>query len=83
MSSLPRSGAATQRRERETLNKTATILDKAIVVHTRLGPGLLESVYRACLTHELRTAGQKVVVEQLVPIVYDGIEPTAIGSTCS
>ena len=28
----------------------------------------------ACLTHELRNAGQKVVVEQLVPIVYDGIE---------
>lgn len=76
MSSMShRRDAATQRRERETLNKTATIiLDKAIVVHTRLGPGLLESVYRACLTHELRTAGQKVLVEQLVPIVYDGIE---------
>ena len=57
------------------MNKTATIiLDKAILVHTRLGPGLLESVYRACLTHELRTAGRKVAVEQLLPIVYDGIE---------
>ena len=26
------------------------------------------------MTHELRTAGQTVVCEQLVPIVYDGIE---------
>ena len=50
------------------------IIDKAIVVHTRLGPGLLESVYRTCLAHELRNAGQTVVVVQLVPIVYDGLE---------
>jgi GxxExxY protein len=70
-----RNDATTQRTERDSLNHTAKIiLDKAIVVHSRLGPGLLESVYRTCLTHELRTAGHKVVSEQLVPIVYDGIE---------
>jgi GxxExxY protein len=57
------------------LDDTArVILDKAIVVHSRLGPGLLESVYRTCLTHELRKAGQKVATEMLVPIVYDGVE---------
>jgi GxxExxY protein len=67
--------ATTQRTERSFLDDTARIiLDKAIVVHSRLGPGLLESVYRTCLTHELRKAGQKVETEQLVPIVYDGIE---------
>ena len=61
--------------ERDALNETARIiLDKAIVVHSKLGPGLLESVYRTCLTHELRKDGQKVVTERLVPIVYDGIE---------
>jgi GxxExxY protein len=70
-----RHDATTQHTERDSLNHTAKIiLDKAIVVHSRLGPGLLESVYRTCLTHELRTAGHKVVSEQLVPIVYDGIE---------
>lgn len=70
-----RNDATAQSKERESLNTTARIiLDKALVVHSRLGPGLLESVYRTCLTHELRTAGQKVVSEQLVPIVYDGIE---------
>ena len=70
-----RHDATAQRVERESLNDTARIiLDKAIVVHSKLGPGLLESVYRTCLTHELRTAGQKVVSEQVVPIVYDGIE---------
>ena len=70
-----REDATTRRTDREYLNETAKIiLDKAIVVHSKLGPGLLESVYRTCLTHELRNAGQKVVCEQLVPIVYDGIE---------
>ena len=70
-----RNDAATQRNDRDFLNRTATIiLDKAIVVHSKLGPGLLESVYRTCLTHELRTAGQHVVSERIVPIVYDGIE---------
>ena len=55
-----RKDAGTQSTDREFLNKTATIIiDKAIVVHSRLGPGLLESVYRTCLTHELRKAGQK------------------------
>jgi len=35
----------TERTERESLNDTARIiLDKAIVVHSRLGPALLESV---------------------------------------
>ena len=70
-----RDDATAQRTDREFLNETARIiLDKAIVVHSKLGPGLLESVYRTCLTHELQTAGQEVVCERLVPIVYDGIE---------
>ena len=61
-----RQDATTQSTERESLNNTARIiLDKAIVVHSKLGPGLLESVYRTCLTHELRKAGQKVVTEQI------------------
>ena len=70
-----RSDATAQRTDRNSLDDTARIiLDKAIVVHSRLGPGLLESAYRTCLTHELRIAGQNVFSEQLVPIVYDGIE---------
>ena len=30
------------------------VLDTAYTVHTDLGPGLLESVYEACLAYELR-----------------------------
>ena len=33
------------------------VLDAAFQVHTKLGPGLLESVYEVVLAHELRKAG--------------------------
>jgi GxxExxY protein len=48
------------------------IVDAAIQVHKKLGPGLLESIYRECLVYELRKRGLKVEVEVYVPIVYDG-----------
>jgi GxxExxY protein len=46
------------------------IIQAAIEVHRILGPGLLESVYRACLIYELRARGLKVVAEQVVPLQY-------------
>ena len=36
------------------------IVDAAFRVHSKLGPGLLESVYETCLTHELKKRGLKV-----------------------
>lgn len=49
------------------------VIDAAYQVHTRLGPGLLESVYEVILAHEIRKQG--VRVERQVPIViqYDGL----------
>ena len=41
-------------------------------VHSVLGPGLLESAYQACLTHELRKRGIEVVSQVGLPVVYDG-----------
>ena len=42
-------------------------------VHRELGPGLLESVYRACLLYELRERALAVIAEQLLPICYRGV----------
>ena len=42
-------------------------------VHSGLGPGLLESVYRVCLCHELTKCGLIAVQEKAVAIRYDGI----------
>jgi GxxExxY protein len=49
------------------------ILDSAFLVHTKLGPGLLESVYEVVLAHELRKKGFLVERQKLMAIVYDGI----------
>jgi GxxExxY protein len=55
-------------------NKIAkTILDAAFIVHTKLGPGLLESVYEVVLAHEIRKAGLQVERQRPMPISYDGI----------
>jgi GxxExxY protein len=50
------------------------IVDSAMTVHTRLGPGLLESAYKACLEYELRKRGLKVVSEVPLPIIYEGVK---------
>lgn len=49
------------------------VLDAAFAVHTALGPGLLESVYEACLAHELRKRNLRVERQVELPIFYDGI----------
>lgn len=55
-------------------NKIAKIaIDCAMKVHSGLGPGLLESVYRAALAYELRKVGLAVAVERKIPVVYDDV----------
>src|ERR1051326_686303 len=49
------------------------VLDAAFLVHTKLGPGLLETVYEVVLAHELREKGLSVERQHPMPIVYDGI----------
>lgn len=47
------------------------ILDSAFRVHTRTGPGLLETVYEVILAHELRKQGLEVRRQVPIPIHYD------------
>ncbi len=49
------------------------VVDAAFSVHTELGPGLLESAYEACLSHELRLRGVKHQLQLPVPLDYKGI----------
>ena len=49
------------------------ILDAAFLVHTKLGPGLLESVYEVVLAHELRKKSLTVERQKPMPITYDGV----------
>ncbi len=50
------------------------IIGAAMRVHTVLGPGLLESAYEACLKHELKKSGLKVLSQVELPVIYDGLE---------
>ncbi|MGI8435575.1 MAG: GxxExxY protein [Chthoniobacterales bacterium] len=55
-------------------NQTARrILDAAFLVHTKLGPGLFESVYEVVLAHELRKRGWVVERQKPIGIQYDGL----------
>lgn len=50
------------------------IVQAAYTVHSELGPGLLESVYRACLAQELLAYGLSFRQEVALPIVYREIK---------
>jgi GxxExxY protein len=52
---------------------SAAVVDSAMKVHSTLGPGLLESVYLACLVHELQQRGFRTAVQLPLPVVYDGV----------
>lgn len=52
---------------------SGSVVDAALKVHTALGPGLLESAYEACLAHELKKRGHKVLAQVGLPLVYDGV----------
>jgi GxxExxY protein len=53
---------------------TSRIIQAAIDVHRQLGPGLLESVYVACLVYELQLAGFKVECQIAIPVIYKGVK---------
>jgi GxxExxY protein len=52
---------------------THEIIDSAYKVHSKLGPGLLESAYRTCLAYELRKKGLQVEEEKPLPIIYEEV----------
>ena len=54
-------------------NAARSIVNAAYIVHTKLGPGLLESVYEVCFCHELGKAGLRYERQLSVPIKYDDI----------
>jgi GxxExxY protein len=54
---------------------TGAIIEMAIDIHRRLGPGLLETVYRKILAYELRKRRFEVLEEWPIPLVWEGMPP--------
>ncbi len=50
------------------------IVDSAFYVHTTFGPGLLESVYEACLVKELKFRGIDLEIQKNIPLYFRGEE---------
>ena len=53
---------------------TSQVIGAAIKVHRKLGPGLLESAYEACLAYELESLGLRVQRQRAVPLVYGTVK---------
>lgn len=52
---------------------THAIIHAALAIHTRFGPGLLESTYRELLCHQLTREGWYVEKEKTMPLEYEGL----------
>jgi len=57
----------------ETEKLAAELVDAALKVHRTLGPGLLETVYEACLCQELYLRKIPFKRQVSVPIIYEGV----------
>jgi len=53
---------------------TPQIIGAAIKIHRKLGPGLLESAYEACLAYEIEQLGFNVQRQKAVPLVYNSVK---------
>lgn len=53
---------------------TYKIIGCAYKVHSRLGPGLLESTYEVCLEYELMKNGFEVARQVALPVIYDEVK---------
>ncbi len=67
-----RRDAETRSVELETNEVSGAVVNCALRIHQKLGPGLLESVYQRILAYELRKAGLTVETEVPVPVEWDG-----------
>ncbi len=52
---------------------TPEVIGAAIKLHRRLGPGLLESAYEACLAYKIEKLGLRVECQKPVPLIYETV----------
>lgn len=49
------------------------VVDAAVQVHRKIGPGLLETVYEGALAHELQRRGLRVERQKPITVTYEGL----------
>ena len=50
------------------------IVNTAYLIHTKLGPGLLESVYEEVMSYELERLGLSIEKQKAVPVIWDELK---------
>ena len=50
------------------------VIEEAIYIHRKLGPGLLEKVYQTCLAYRLRKRGLFVETEKPIPVFFEEVQ---------
>ncbi|MFH0765350.1 MAG: GxxExxY protein [Calditrichota bacterium] len=58
----------------ETNRIAKEIVDATFRVHKNLGPGLLESAYEACMSHEMSRRNLDFRTQVILPVVYEGVK---------
>ena len=53
---------------------TREVIDTAMKIHTKLGAGLFEEVYKVCLRQELVRRGMKALAAVDLPVTYEDIK---------
>jgi GxxExxY protein len=53
---------------------TGVIVDAAVKIHRDLGSGLFESVYELALSAALQRRGLRVIRQQPIGLIYEGVE---------
>ena len=50
------------------------IIGLAIDIHKKLGPGLLENVYKECLFYKILQSDILVIKEKSMPLIFEGVK---------
>ncbi|TDX13460.1 GxxExxY protein [Flavobacterium sp. S87F.05.LMB.W.Kidney.N] len=50
------------------------VIGLAIEIHKKLGPGLLENVYKECLLYKIKQKGLLVEKEKALPVVFEEVK---------
>jgi GxxExxY protein len=58
----------------ETNDLTGKIIGLAMEIHSTIGPGLLESVYKECLFFKAKKAGLRIEKEKPVPFIFESVQ---------
>jgi GxxExxY protein len=50
------------------------VLAEAFYIHKKIGPGMLENVYKTCLAYRLQKRGLYIEIEKAIPVFFEDVK---------